>query len=289
MPTRLHVLLIGALFASPGLAASLTLAGLVDDENGHVLDLDARLPLTANWAMGAGAGKGESSLEGADFSATSLRLSTDLQFGGLFLSADAERWKDSGQLRTTTWRGEIGWMAESGLAISALLADRRLDITYTATILGQTREFAVDLDGTGFGGDLSFIGELWSAGARYMEYDYGRNVERVRAIRSAAETGRFPRLQRLIAAVGMRAAGAPDQEFAVILARQFARHYLSGDWQMQRDAITAEKTHSFGLTVGVELGEHFVLDTLVGLSHSDATGSVPWGGLALTLRTASPR
>jgi hypothetical protein len=120
-----------------------------------------------------------------------------------------------------------------------------------------------------------------------MEYDYGRTVERVRAILDAAETGRFPRLQRLIASVATRAAGAPDREVAVIVARQFTRTYLSSDWQMQRDSITGDKTHTFGLTFGMELSERFVLDTLAGVSRSDAAGSVPWGGMALTLRTAS--
>lgn len=289
MRNRLYVSLLAAVMAPAAGAASLTVAGLVDGEEGHVLDLDGRLVLTDHWAVGAGAGHGESSLEGDKFSASSLRLSTDLQFGGLFVSADAERWKDSGQLRSTTLRGEIGWMSASGIAFSALIADRRLDIDYTATILGQTREFQVDLDGTGFGGDLSYLGETWSAGLRYLAYDYGRNVERVRNIRDAAETGRFPRLQRLIASVATRAAGAPDREIALIVARQFPRHYVSSDWQMLRDAVSGDETHTFGLTFGVELGERFVLDTLAGLSDSDSTGSVPWGGLALTLRAAAPQ
>lgn len=267
-------------------ASSLTIAALADGESGHVLDLDGRLEVNDHWALGGGAGHGESSLEGEKFSASSLRLATDLQFGGFFMTADAERWNDSGQLRATTLRGEIGWMSASGLAISAIVADRQLDIDYTVTILDQTREFQVDLDGTGFGGDLSFLGGSWSAGLRYMEYDYGRRVARVRDIRDAAETGRFPRLQRLIASVATRAAGAPDREVAFIVSRQFARHYLSGDWQMQRDAVSGDDTHTFGVTFGVELGERFVLDTLAGLSDSGSTGAVPWGGLALTLRSA---
>lgn len=279
-------LLVAAAFVPHAGAASLTLAGLLDGEDGQVLDLDVRTTLTDNWAVGGGVGHGESDLAGQKFSASSMRLSTDLQFGGLFVSADAERWKDSGQLRSTTLRGEIGWMSESGIAISALLADRHLDIDYTATILGQTRELQVDLDGTGFGGDLSYLGELWSLGLRYTEYDYGRNVDRVRAIRDAAETGRFPRLQRLIASVATRAAGAPDRELAVIVARQFPRHYLSGDWQMQRDAVTGDETHTLGVTFGIELGERFVLDTMGGVTDSERTGSVPWGGMAITLRTS---
>jgi hypothetical protein len=281
------LLLLAAAIAPAGHCASLTLAGLIDGENGQVIDLDGRLGLTDNWALGAGAGHGESSLEGERFSASSLRLSTDVHFGGLFVSADAERWKDSDQLRSTTLRAEIGWMSASGVAISALVADRRLEIDYTATILGETRELQVDLDGTGLGADLSFLGEKWSTSLRFMEYDYDRTVARVRNILDAAETARFPRLQALIATVATRAAGAPDRELALIVARQFTRHYLSGDWQMQRDAVTRAETHTFGITFGVELNQHFVLDTLAGVSNSDTAGSVPWGGLALTWRTAS--
>lgn len=278
--------LLAAVFTAQGRAASLTLSGLLDGEDGRVLDLDARVPVTGNWTIGGGVGHGESSLGTEKFSASSLRLSTDLQFGGLFASAGAERWRDSDQLRSTTLRAEVGWMSESGIAVSALVADRQIDIDYTATVLGQVREFQADLDGTGFGGDLSYLGEKWSMGLRYTAYDYGRNVARVRNIRDAAETGRFPRLQRLIESVATRAAGAPDREIAVILARQFRRHYLGSDWQMQRDAVTGDETHSVGVTFGIELGERFVLDTLAGISDSDRTGSVGWGGLALTLRTS---
>jgi hypothetical protein len=279
-------ILLAAVLAPQASAASFTLSGLLDGEDGRVLDLDARVPVTDNWSVGGGFGHGESSLGTEKFSASSLRLSTDLQFGGLFVSADAERWKDSGQLRSTMLRGEAGWMSESGFAISALVADRNLDIGYTATILGQTREFQANLDGTGFGGDLSYLGEKWSVGLRFTAYDYGRNVDRVRNIRDAAETGRFPRLQRLIASVATRAAGAPDREIAAIVSRQFPRHYVSSDWQMQRDAVTGDETHSLGVTLGFELGEHFVLDTMAGISDSDRTGSVGWGGIALTLRTS---
>lgn len=279
-------MVLAAAFASPGAAGSLTLAGLVDGEDGHVIDLDGRLPLTDNWSVGAGFGQGESNLEGERFSANSLRFSTDLQIGGVFLSADAERWKDAGQLRSTTLRAELGWMSDSGFAVSALVADRAVDIHYTATILGQTRELEVDLDGTGFGADVSYLGEQWSLGARYVDYEYGNNVERVRAIRDAADTGRFPRLQLLIASVATRAAGTPEREIAVIVSRQFTRHYVSGDWQTQRDAITGDDTQSFGLTLGLALKPRFVLDLLAGISDSDSAGSVPWGGLALTLRSA---
>lgn len=282
----LCVTLLAVAFTPSAGAASLTLSGLVDGEDGQVLDLDARLPVTGNWTVGGGVGHGESSLGTEKFSASSLRLSTDLQFGGLFVSADAERWRDSDQLRSTTLRGEVGWLSESGIVISALVADRHIDIDYTAIVLGQARDLQVDLDGTGFGGDLSYLGEKWSLGVRYMAYDYGGYVARVRNIRDAAETGRFPRLQRLIESVATRAAGAPDREMAVIVARQFGRHALSGDWQMQRDAVTGEETHSLGVTFGIELGERFVLDTLAGVSDSDRTGSVAWGGIALTLRTS---
>lgn len=287
MHRQLVVLLLAAALSAPGLAASVTVAGQVDGDDGTALDLDGALPVTDNWIIGAGVGQGDSSLEGEKFSATSLRARTDLQLGNVFANAGVERWKDSGQLKATTVRAGLGWMAESGLAVSALVADRSLDLTYTATVLGTTREFDIGLDGTGFGGELAWFGAGWSVGARLLDYDYGRKVDRIRAIRASADTGRFPRLQRLVASVATRAAGAPDQELALLVMRQLGRFSLAGDWQQQRDAVTRDRLHSLGVTLGVELSQRLVLDAMAGCSTGGTAGTVPWAGLALTLRSAA--
>lgn len=287
MCKQLSALFLAAALSTPGLAASLTIAGMVDGDDGTAVDLDGSLSVTDSWVIGAGVGQGDSSLEGEKFSATSLRARTDVQLGSVFANAGAERWKDSGQLRATTLRAGLGWMAESGLAVSALVADRSLDITYTATLLGTTREIGIGLDGTGVGGEVAWFGARWSVGARYLGYDYGRNVDRIRAIREAAGTGRFPRLQRLVASVATRAAGAPDREVALLVMRQFGRINLSGDWQEQRDAVTRERIHSLGATLGVELSRRFVLDTMAGYTKGGTAGTVPWAGIAFTLRTAA--
>lgn len=270
-------------------ASSVTVAGLLDGEDGRSIDLDGSLSLTDSWTIAAGAGRGESRLDGERFEASSLRAGTDVLLGRFFAGAGVERWKDSGQLRSTILRGELGWLDDSGFAASLLVVDRSLDISYTATILGVTRGFDVSLDGTGLGADLSWFGAAWSAGARFLDYDYGRNVDRARAIRQAAATQRFPRLQRLLASVATRAASAPDRELGLHVSRQHARGYVAADWQLQRDAITGEENHSGGLTVGMHLGPRFVLDAMAGLSDGGSAGSVPWGGLALTFRSAPAR
>jgi hypothetical protein len=270
-------------FATPGAASSLSVAGLVDGEDGRALDLDGRLDLTEQWSVGAGFGHGESDLRDEQFSGRSLRASTDLQFGAFFVGVSAERWKDSGQLRATTLRGEFGWMSDSGLTVTALVTDRALDINYTATVAGQTRDYGIKFQGTGYGADLSYFGTAWSASLRFLDYTYGRNVGRLQAVLASANTERFPRVQRLMESVATRATGAPDRELSLVLGRQFTRSYLMADWQLKRDALTGEETTSAGLTLGVEFGRHLLLDTMVGFSDGGAAGRVPWGGMALTL------
>lgn len=272
--------------AGPCAASSVSIAVLLDGDEGRSLDLDGRLDLTPGWSIGAGAGRSELDLGGEQFSGTSLRAGTDVQIGALFAGASAERWKDSDQLRATTLRGELGWMSEAGLVIAALVADRSLKIDYTAIILGQPRQFDVNFQGTGFGGEVAWFGPVWSASLRYLDYSYGNNVARVRAVLQSANTERFPRVQRLAESVATRAAGAPDRELTLALGRQFTRSYLTADWGLQRDALTRENTRSYGLTLGVELGSRLVLDTMAGLSDGAESGSVAWGGLALTLRGA---
>lgn len=274
--------------AAPCAASSVTVAGLVDGEDGHSIDLDGSLSLTDAWTVGAGIGRGNSRLDDERFRATSLRADTDVLLGRIFAGAGIERWKDSGQLRSTIVRGELGWLDDSGLAASLLIVDRGLDITYTASIAGMTRTFDVSLDGRGYGADVSWFGERWSVGARFLDHDYGRQVARARAVRDAAATRRFPRLQLLLASVATRAASAPDREFSLFAAHHRARGYLAVDWQVQRDAITRENTSSAGVTLGLHLGRRFVLDTMAGVADDATSGTVPWTGLALTLRGASP-
>lgn len=199
------------LLSAPCAASSLSLAVLLDGEEGRSLDVGGRLDLTQNWSVGAGAGRSELDLDGADFSATSLRASTDVQFGALFAGASVDRWKDSDQLRATTLRGELGWMSESGLVVAGLVTDRSLQIHYSAIVLGEPRAFDVNFQGTGLGGEVAWFGPAWSASVRYLDYSYGRNVARVRAVLQSASTQRFPRVQRLAESVATRAAGAPDR------------------------------------------------------------------------------
>lgn len=275
--------LAAAAVAAPGFGASLTLSGLADTEDGLVADIDGHLPLGNSWSVAAGAGHAESSAGDEKFSATSLRASTKVRWGALFASAGGERWKDTGQLGATTMRGELGWMSAAGISISALATRRDLDITYTAVLDDVTREIDIEMQGTGFGADLSYFGTAWSAGLRYLDYSYGRNVQRIRAVLDSDNTLRFPRVQRLAESVATRAGSAPDRDLSLMLGRQFVRTSLLGDVRMLRDALTGDETWSMGLTLGLRMGRNMALDTSVGFADGAAAGTVAWGGIALTL------
>jgi hypothetical protein len=286
MRTLLPGLLLSAMGSVPVHAASLTIAGLVDGADGQSLNVTGRTSVTDAWLVSASAGHGESTLDGDRFSGNSVGASTDVQLGDFFANATFNRWKDSGQLTATTWRGALGWMSASGLSLSALVADRGLDVTYSATVLGQMRQRKVSFDGTGFGAESAWFGEQWTASASFLDYDYGHSVQRVRNILDASDTIRFPRIAQLVGSMATRAASAADQELGLSIGRQFARSSLSGDWQMQRDALTGEKSHSLGLTLGLEWGRRVGLDASAGFTGGNGSGTEPWGGLALTLRTA---
>ncbi|MEO6078493.1 MAG: hypothetical protein ABIQ86_01760 [Steroidobacteraceae bacterium] len=270
-------------------AASVTLSGLADSEDGMSYGVDARFSPTDSWAVGAGVGKNKSSVGGADFSGTSLRLSTDLSLGDFSAGASVQRWKDSNQLRSTTVLGELGWMAANGLSLRALLDDRNLTVQYTTTVLGQPRETHTDFKGTGIGADISWYGTHWNTGARFIDYDYGRSVDRVRAALNSTSTTRFPGVPTLLDTIVTRTAGAPDQQLMATVGRKFSRASLHGDWAMQRDALTHTKVKSVSVTHGYEFGAKLRLDTTVGFSDSGATDTVAFGGVALTLRNQAAR
>lgn len=269
--------------ATPAHAAAVKVGAVADAEDGRSFDVDGWFEPVANWTIGAGAGQSRSTLEGERFSGTSLRVSTDVALGGFFAGIAAERWKDSGDLQSTVLQGEAGWMSDTGLAFSALLVDRSLRVDYTYTLLAQTREGRVDFDGTGLGADVSWFGQSWSLGARFIDYRYGNSVDRVRAVIDSPNTDRFPRLQLLVDSVVTRVASAPDREVSAMIGRQFARSSLLGSVMLQRDALTGSEVHGVSMTLGYRATGRIEIGTTLGFTEGES-GTVAWGGLALTLR-----
>jgi hypothetical protein len=276
---------VAAAFGLPAAAASLSVAGLLDGEDGTALNVDARLPLGDAWSVSAGAGKGESNVEGSEFSGTTLRASADVNVGGFGASLALQRWKDSSQLESASVRGQMGWTTDAGWSFSALVDDRRLTIDYSFTgPQGVVREAEVEFNGTGLGADVSWFGEQWNAGVRFLDYDYGRSMDRVQAALNAPTTTRAPRVQLLANSIVTRAAGAPEREISATLGRQFSRSSLQGDWVLQRDALSGTDVNSLSLTHGYEISRHVEVDTTLGFSDGGAGGTIAFAGLALTLR-----
>jgi hypothetical protein len=285
---RISCALLAAACVAPAWAASLSLGAVADNENGRSISLGGRFAPVETLTLGANIGHSRAQLEagGEEFSGTSLGISADLDFGAFFAHASGDRWTDSNALRSTVLNGELGWMSTTGVALAALVTDRDMRVTYyTATVLGQPRERNIDFEGTGFGADLAYYGETWTAGVRFLEYDYGRSVARVRAAIDAAGTERFPRLDQLIGSVVTRAAGTPDRELSLLLGRQFAKNSLTAVLQWQRDALTGDESKSAGLTLGMRPAASLGVDISAGASKSEA-GTALWAGLTLTLRSA---
>jgi hypothetical protein len=177
MIKRIAVLSLGFLLAGQAWGNSLTVSGLFDGEDGRSVSLLGSYAPLDNLTLGASMGHSQSKFQDSDeeFSGNDFGVSADVDFSAFFAHAAAQRWRDSGQLRSTSLHGELGWMSESGIAVAALVTRRDLQVTYTATVLGQTREREVDFKGTGFGADLSYFGTVWTAGLRFLDYDYGSN------------------------------------------------------------------------------------------------------------------
>lgn len=281
--TCIRLALVAGL-ASQAHGAAVKVGAVVDAEEGRSFDLDAWFEPTPNWTIAAGAGQAKSSLEGERFSGTSLRASTDVSLGAFFAGAAAERWKDSGELRSTVLQGEFGWMSDAGVAISALVVDRSLRVDYTFTALGETRTGRVDFEGTGLGADISWYGESWFMGARLVDYQYGNSMERVRAVLNSPNTDRFPRLQLLADSVVTRLAGAPDREISAMVGRQFSRTSVFGSVLTQRDALTGSDLHGVSMALGYRATSRVEIGTTLGFTDGE-TGTVAWGGLSLTLRS----
>jgi len=272
----------------PAWADSISLGGLLDTDHGRSIDLHGRFSPTEALTLGAGIGSSTTRQGSDELSGNSFEVSADLDAGPIIADASAERWTDSGVLRSTTLHGELGWLGDSGIALSALVTHRDMRVTYTTTLLGQPRDKDVDFAGTGFGADLSYFGETWNSGVRFLRYDYGQSVERARQALAASSTVRFPRLAQLIGSVATQAAGAPDREFSGVLGRQIAGYTLTGDLQWQRDAVTGDKTKSAGLTLGLKPATHVGVDVSAGVSRNATAGTVPWAGFTLTLLRAAP-
>jgi len=287
MARRISSLLLGAMLVAPAWADSLTLGALADSDDGRSLDLRARYSPIRPLTLGASIGHSQSSpAQGEDLSGTSFGVSAGLDYDAFFANVSADRWKDSGQLRSTVVRGEFGWLSLDGFALSALVTNRDMRVNYSSTVLGNTQERNIDFTGTGFGADLTYYGKVWTSGVRFLGYDYGRSVDRVRAVIDSGNTDRFPRLQDLIGSVATRAASAPDRELSLVLGRQFARTSrtsLTADLNWQRDALTGDETRGAGLTLSLTPRAHLGIDISAGASKTDGAGTVGWGGVWFTL------
>ena len=290
MTRRIAGLLLGPVLVAPIWADSLTVGGLVDSEEGRSIDLSARYSPARALTLGAQIGHSESQLEQGDkFSGTSIGASVGLDYDAFFADVSADRWKDSGDLRSTVVRGELGWLSLDGIALSALVTHRDMRVTYTATVLGETRERNIDFTGTGFGADLTYYGKVWTSGVRFLGYDYGRSVDRVRTVLTDTSTDRFPRVSDLVGSVATRAASAPDRELSFLVGRQFARMSrtsLIADLRWQRDALTGDDTRGVGLTLSLTPRSHLGVDISGGASKTDGAGTVGWAGVSFTLSRA---
>jgi hypothetical protein len=263
-------------------AASATATVLTDSEDGLSFGLDGRFSPTDNWSVGAGVAQSQMDLGGADFSGTAMRLSSNVTMGAFMAGASVRRWKDTDQVSSTAVLGELGFMWGSGLSVSALLEDRDLRVKYEATVRGAARAAHVDFEGTGVGADVSWFGADWNLGVRYLDYDYGRSVARVRAVMESSSTLLFPRVETLLDSIVTRAMGAPDRQFMATIGRGFPRSSIQADWAMQRDALTQEEVKSLSLTYGHRVGSAWGLDVSVGYSDSTDSDKVAYGVLALT-------
>jgi len=165
-----------------------------------------------------------------------------------------------------------------------LLDDRNLTVEYTTTVLGLPRQAQIDFNGTGYGADVSWFGSEWNAGVRYLDYDYGHSVDRVRAAIESASTQRFPRVGSLLESIVTRAAGAPDRQLLATLGRSFGHSSLQADWTLQRDALTHDKVKSLSITWGNQVTARLWLDATAGYSDAEQGDPMAFGGLALTLR-----
>jgi hypothetical protein len=265
--------------------ALITVAGLADSESGTSFDADAYWGPTANWGVGLGVGKIESNLPGADFSGTSFRGSSDVTIGRLNARAGFRQWEDSSQIDSDAGTFEMSWLFDSGLSVALLYEDRSLATTYQVSgPLGRRRNQTLDLDGSGWGADLSWFGDEWQAGIRYLDLGYGSTLDRLRTAISSPQTLRFPGIQSLVDTVLTRNIAPIDYEFSALLGRSFDRASLRGEWFLQRDALTGQDIQSFSLRYGYRFTDHVELGLTGGLLDASFGGSIGFGGLALTLR-----
>ncbi len=160
-------------------------------------------------------------------------------------------------------------------------------VTYTSTLLGQTREHEIDYSGTGFGADLSTMA---SSGLRACAFSTTTMATRwiVRAPCSIpAIPARFPAgCSSLFGSMATQAAGAPDREASAVLGWQFTHWSLTADVQWQRDALTADKTKGAGPHAGADTGQTLRHQYWCWRQRGGDAGTVPWVSLALTLHSA---
>jgi hypothetical protein len=264
--------------------ASLRLGGLLDSAGAHGLDVDVWWAPNDHWSMGAGAGSSTAGEDAGDLSGNSIRLSTDFSAGGWLLGLAGSQWEDSGDVKTRVAQAFVGFTAANGLTLGVLAEDRALDVGYVFRTLQGVREGTISLDGRGVGLELGWFGEASHVVVRHVDHEYGRSLDRLRAVVAAPDTERVPRLTALADSLVTRAASAPSRELTLDVGRELARSSLRGEWSWQEDALTGGNVHILSVQVEFRVRPRLSIEPTLGFAAGDEIESAGFGGLALTLR-----
>lgn len=300
----------------PQLAASFS--GLVDDQQGHSLDVDTAYAPSPRWEIGLGAGSTQARSANGDLNGTSLRASADMHGSQFGVRGYYSQWTSSAL--DTDSAGLRPYFTTGGLTLAVIAETRGLDIDYAIDTPNAQRATA-HFSGTGYGTGIRYRRALWSGYAEGVFYHYGalsRYVDSQTAPSGGAPSAGTPApasglpsglptlpgvpaipppLQTAISTlpdlpqsiaygvptlsgsfVTLRE-GAFDHLLSAGLERSFERASLRFDWTGVQDAVLDTDINSFSTGYRYSFTPRLNGSVSLGVSTS-RYGSVTFGGLS---------
>jgi hypothetical protein len=254
----------------------------VDENGGYGVDADLGIDATEHLSLSAGAGHSKGSAESGDLSGTLLSAAASLHGARGGFSLGYDHFDDSSNYRAGTLAARA-WIAAGDFELALLGRRRDMDVELTLQLPLRLLRRDVSFSANGFGLQVSYGNETFSAYAMALEYDYDREFEDFVGLIDSPQLEDRPRVEALVSSFISQAQGTIDRQAGVGGEYGFGRHSVALDLAYVHDAVLGAGSTSVALTYRNARSARVDWGVTGGVSDSDAFGQIAFLGISIGL------
>jgi hypothetical protein len=270
--------------AAGAIAAPLTarLGYTADQQGGFALDADFSVSPSERLTLSAGAGHSQGAEVTGDLTGTlyNAGLSWRGERAGISLAYDA--FDDSSNYQAGTL-GARAWLAAGDFEFALLGRRRDLSVEVVLDLPLRTLRRELDFSATGFGLELGYAREDFSAYVMALQYDYDESFDGFLELIRSPVLERRPRIEALVGTFITQTQGAIDRLAGAGCEFGWGRHSLGLDLTFAHDAVLDSGSTSLALSYRQVESARIDWGLSAGLVDSDAFGGIGFLGVEIGL------